>query len=447
MSAMLASLFLDSHWDLLRRILSTKTKAGATTAHRHAEILQLRNTILRSLSELRKSQRVYMPGVISILDEMQNGEDPDDSLKLWLPSEVSADDRDIWCLPDIPFLEFRFRFAQANDCLAELRRLRRLLQGLQDQNAKHPSSSQNNVTRSQGLFEGFKSRIQRCASRYSHARDAMLALDPDEKFRPGWTQRFQKLNESDIRGPGRERDDKSEGQFVLSWIWLVPRLSHPPQPPATTAQDGPVPATNSSAVPGTEMTTDDEPTPANEEELADSMRVHWAKCQARAERYEEEVLLTIEEMGRTLNYFKWKQGWWLSLASERAKSDNPPPMAVQRGLRAYAHRQARIYETLIISFTSRWRKALISHGFSPSWLSQFPDTVDPLSSRPSRGHSRLNTEAALDATNESAQTECELPLPDTQQTSEIIDAPLGEEDTDEEEDYVIDEVEGFDVMD
>ena len=64
------------------------------------------------------------------------------------------------------------------------------------------------------------------------------------------------------------------------------------------------------------MTTPGQPTTVDEAELADSMRVHWAKCQARVECYEEEVALTIEEMGRTLNYFKWKQSWWLSLASE-----------------------------------------------------------------------------------------------------------------------------------
>ena len=394
-----------------------------------------------------------MPGVATVLDEIASGESPDDSLKLWLPSQVSAEDRNTWCLKDIPYLEFRFRYTQADDSLAELRRLRRLLQGLQDQNAKHLSLSQQNITRNQGLFEGFKARIQRAASRYSHARDAMLALDPREKFAPGWTQRFRKLNESDIRGPGREREDKSEGQFALTWIWLVPRLSHPP-PPVAPAQDTPA-AALSSPTPGGETTTPGEPTPANEAELADSMRVHWAKCQARADRYEEEVALTIEEMGRTLNYLKWKQSWWLSLEFERAKSETPPPAAVQRGLSAYVHRQASIYETLVVSFASRWRKTLLSHRLSPSWLSQYPDTVDPISSQPSRGHPRPKAEAARDETSdEFAQSECDLPLPATQHASETIDAPLtGDVDTecdkdiDEDEEYVVDELESFDFED
>ena len=107
-----------------RRILSTKTEAGVTTSHRHAEVLELQNAISRNLSELRQSQRIYMPGIISVLDETQDGQVSGENFKLWLPSEISADDRDAWCLLGIPALKFRFRFAQADDSLAKLRRLR-----------------------------------------------------------------------------------------------------------------------------------------------------------------------------------------------------------------------------------------------------------------------------------------------------------------------------------
>jgi hypothetical protein len=275
------------------------------------------------------------------------------------------------CLPDIPALEFRFRYALADDSLAELRRLCRLIQGLQDQNAKHPSLAQRSITRTQSLFEGFRAKIRRCAGRYSHARDAMLDLDPDQKLSPGWTQRFRKLNETDIRGPGRGRDDKSEGQFIPSWIWLVPRSSS--SPPAPTSPSDITVAASSTPNPndGT-TTTSDENATANDAEVIDSMRVHWAKCQARAEQYEEEVTLTIEEMGRTLRYFEWKKSWWLSLRSERAGSDTPPPADVQRGLHAYACRQANIYEGLIALFASQWRKLLDSQELTPGWLTKYP---------------------------------------------------------------------------
>ena len=389
-----------------------------------------------------------MPGIASVLDDVRDNELPEDSFKLWLPSEISAEDRNTWCLPDIPFLEFRFRYAQADDSLAELRRLLRLSQGLRDQNVKHPSHSQKNVSRSQGLLGGFTARIQRNANRYSHARDMMLALDSGEKFRPGWMKRFQKLNEGDIRGPGREIRDTSEGRYIPSWIWLVPLSNFPP--PTTTVTNAPMTTNDPSSLSGVEAaTTSGEPAPANEAEIADSMRVHWAKCQARAERYEEEVALSLEEMGRTLHYFKWKQSWWLSLESKRANSDSPPSPDVRRGLRAYAHRQASIYETLIISFISRWRKSLLVHGLTPIWLSQYSDVADPLSSRPSRGHSKPKAESSADASNDgSAQTGPGLSPSAPQQTAEQVDVSLaGDTETDEEEDYVVDEVEGFDFDD
>lgn len=401
-----------------------------------------------------------MPGLGPILDETRDDETAEDSFKLLLPSELSAEDRDAWCRPDIPTLEFRFRFAQADDTLAELRHIRRLVQSFKDQRAKHPHLSQGTQTRTQGLAEGFQARIRRCANRYSHARNAMLALDPDQSLKPGWMRRFQKLNDSDIRGPGPEDDNTSEGRFVSSWIWLVPRLNNP-NPPAATSSDNP----------DTTATVSDEPTSANDASLTEFMRAHWAKCQARAERYEEEVTLTVEEMGRTLRYFEWKRSWWLSLLSERAQSDSPPPADVQRGLQAYAHRQSSIYSTLIVSFANRWRKILLSHKLRPTWLSQYPDVMDPLSSGPSRGHSRPETKSAKGTVNpQSTRAKgAPSPSPAPQLHSEDADAPLmdsaeagddedgdndggdyGDNDDDDDDDdgeYVVDDAELFDLED
>lgn len=307
-----------------------------------------------------------MPGLGAILEAMGDDGTTDGPFKLLLPSELSVEDRSAWCLPHIPPLEFRFRYAQADDNLAELRRLLRLFQNLRIQNSKHLNLAQRALTRTKGLFNSLRARIDRSTDRYSHARKAMLGLDPDQRLGPGWMKRFQELNQGDVRGPGREFEDTSEGRFTPSWIWLVPRLSQP-FPPTRTARSGDHVATVSSA--------NDSGT-AEDLEANESMRSHWAKCQARAERYEEEVKLTVEEMGRTLRYFEWKRVQWLSLQSQREASEFPPPASVQRGLRAYAHRQANNYDTLALSFVSRWRKTLNSHNLHPTWLSDYPATSD-----------------------------------------------------------------------
>lgn len=384
--------------DSPRRTLAARKKVKITTVRASAEVQELRNSLSRELLELQESQKVYMPG----LGPLPEGEDDSEEVtKLWLPSELSEDERATWCLPGIPGLEFCFRYAQADDSLSQIRRLRRLLQNVQDQNAKHLSQTQRNISCSKGIFDGLTSRVRRTAKQYRHSRQAMMVLDPSEQLSPGWKVRFRELEDADLRGPGCESYEKSEGKFQPSWIWMVPQSAgnalnngtHPkdatPGPASTTTEDPNDPEATTTATSGPTSATTEDP------EVVNSMRIHWAKCQARAERYEEEVALTVEEMGRTLRYFEWKKSRWLSLRSCREQTDSPPPIEVRRGLHAYACRQAHVYEVLIISFANWWRRVLAPHNLGSGWLHLYPIAVDPLSTGPSRGHSRQTVEPSL----------------------------------------------------
>lgn len=429
-------------------VLSAKTAEKVSTIGRHSEILELKKVISKTVSELRDAQRLLMPALGPLLDGIRDTEASGDVPKLILPSDLSARDREACCPSDIITLEAHFRCAQAHDSLAELRRLRRLLQGLQDQNSKHLSQTQRTVTRTRGLFEGFRAKIRRVASRYSRAYKALLVLDPDQKVIDRWMERFQKLNESDIRGPGHDHDNISEGKFTPSWIWLVPHSAHPSLP--TTSANGHA----------TAATPSNESIPEDDEALTDSMRVYWARCQARADRYEEEVMLAIEEMGRTLHYFEWKRSWWLSVVSEREKSGSPPTADLQRGLEAYAHRQAKVYEDLMISFALRWRETLFTHGRHPAWFSSnFISKLPPLE----ESH---NPSGRLKST----PTNNEPPLPPpaydpndkdcdgSEDENENTNGSDDREDDDEDDDcdhhyqeddgeYIIDDLEAFDIDD
>jgi hypothetical protein len=64
-----------------------------------------------------------MPGINPILNKIGDDDPTEDSFKLFLPSKLSTEDRGALCSPDIAALEFRFRYAQADDSLSELRRL------------------------------------------------------------------------------------------------------------------------------------------------------------------------------------------------------------------------------------------------------------------------------------------------------------------------------------
>jgi hypothetical protein len=148
-------------------------------------------------------------------------------------------------------------------------------------------------------------------------------------------------------------------------------------------------------------------------------RVQWAKCQARAERYEEEVQLTVEEMGRTLRYFEWKRDWWLSLKPQSGNSTYPPD--VQDGLRAYVCRQSHLYNKLITLFIAHWRTYLIAHSLGSSWLNAYTSRADPVPSRPSRGHQKASPSSVLTGPTVPGSSE-----PPTSPKS-IVDAPLDSE--------------------
>lgn len=178
----------------------------------------------------------------------------------------------------------------------------------------------------------------------------------------------------------------------------------------------------------------------NDLELTDSMRAHWAKCQARAERYEEEVSLTVEEMGRTLRYFEWKRSWWLSLHSEREKSNTPPPASVQRGLRAYARRQANMYNTLITSFATQWRKSLVSRNLQPVWLPQYAAVAENPNSTPPPSLQSPNDDTGAPLTDE-MDTRDDNDNNDNNDNDDNDDDDDGNNNDDE---YVVDYAEVFD---
>lgn len=418
-----------------------------------SEMTKAHRSLSKRVREFRGCQRAYIPGIADLLDASQEDErleDQPEILKLWLPSQLSDDDRPVWCLPGISDLEFRFRYAQASDTLAELRRLRRLFQGTRDQNAKHTKST-TSTTRSQGILDGFHGRIKRVVNQYRSARQALLALDPKERLATRWKHCFLELKEGDIHGPDRETNERSEGHFQQSWIWTVPS----PQPNASNSTSSDPRLSIANSIPPIECPSSSASTgeglggtAVDDKEQEQSHRAHWARAQARAERYEEEVKLTVEEMGRTLKYFTWKKSWWQSISSERGQSNDPPPRKVQEGLRAYAYRQSYIYDRLVALFVNHWHAFLLAHSLGSSWLCNYPLSAHPVPpARPHRGHRRLDAGLPIitdtpqrptvlsGAANPNPQESTSRPNPPISTLDNNTDDPLDSGLSDEDSDY------------
>ena len=294
----------------------------------------------QAIQNLSSPQRVYMPGASAFLDEVDPTAvtEAPEGVKIWFPSQLPPGSREKSCIANLPHLEFRFRLAQAYDALDLIRRLRGVYQVLLMKNRVHVSKSQGTTTRSKALFANFALKIDQAAACYRDARVALLRLDPNGDIHR-WKEDLRELRRTDIRGPSREDDETSESHQQLSWIWQTSSL----EPNAGI----------------------------NDPKLRGIMRVEWCKAVARAERFEEEVELTVEEMRRTLLSFRGTADRWEQLGKARV---GEPLMDgdTTAGVRAYASRQAALYRRLVDAFVQDWYECLELKSLGSDWLSGYP---------------------------------------------------------------------------
>jgi hypothetical protein len=89
------------------------------------------------------------------------------------------------------------------------------------------------------------------------------------------------------------------------------------------------------------------------------------------QRWEEEVLLTLEEMRRVLYYMDWRAQYWQTLTSKRQGLD----AVLQEGMAAYAEKQAYIARTMALTFSQRWLPLLEANSFHPDWPERYTVTT------------------------------------------------------------------------
>lgn len=302
-----------------------------------------------------------MPGVASLrgLDpdpeaRSSTNEERPELAKLWLPSDVPTAHRASACLRGIVQKEKRFRAAQVHDALIELRRARRINRGVWNHfRVDIAGTGQRTITRSRTILINSAKRIERAFKRYNACRAALVILDPNGE----WTKKYLNLTQADNRGPGKEpsEDAEGDGDYTPSWIWIVS--------PGASNQ------------------------PSAGEEFNHAMRVEWATTCARADRWEEEYELLLEEMSRTLVFFAWKAKQWESRVHDR--TDTSPDL--RRGLVAYATKQAAVYYRLARVFRQQWETSLRTLKITADWFATTSTgapptnpTLPPSTNRPVR---------------------------------------------------------------
>jgi hypothetical protein len=262
-----------------------------------------------------------------------------ENVRLYLPSSLPPHIRNQAELRDICDKERRLREAQADDALAHIRRLRRVIQGMWQFKKFSISGTGNRPnTRMLSTYHSLANNIQKYAHVYRSAYAALQVLDPSGK----WSHRLRPLLDRDISGPGKDPEDPTQNsRYEPSWIWLV---VHNPSSEFEVL----------------------------EEDFNDSMRVEWAKVMARAARWNEELLIVLEEIRRVVMFLSWKSSWWVDRAVIRNVDDDP---ALVDGIQAYAYKQAAIQSRMRDRCASHWLPVLEQHGITPSWKDDLGDDV------------------------------------------------------------------------
>jgi len=289
-------------------------------------------------------------------DSTSNDEQLDNSKPetwpLLLPSAIPKHDRSP-CYKGVVETEQVLRLAQLQDGLVDLKRFRRALRNLRLYfKTNLAGEGQKTQTKSRTVETGVNSRIKRSVWRYRTAHHAHLELDPTGD----WKNEYRELRDEDNRGPLKDAEgiDTGDGRYAPSWIW-------------TTA--------SGMVLPGEE-------TAAEQQEINETARHEWMTCRARADRWAEEVELLQEEMRRVLVYLEWKSTTWLQRVGIRTRSCAPD---IQRGIDAYARRQAAIHREIAISFASQWVPYLNTTGCKTAWVADLPWISEALSRKTKLG--------------------------------------------------------------
>ena len=101
------------------------------------------------------------------------------------------------------------------------------------------------------------------------------------------------------------------------------------------------------------------------------MRVEWAKTHARANHWQEEVLLVQEEMQRVIAFLDWNATWWYSQGHRHSDVRDD----IKAGLAAYAAHQSHLMQHLVETFAALWYPTLLEANLGMMMMSPLTGKV------------------------------------------------------------------------
>ncbi|TRM57974.1 hypothetical protein BD626DRAFT_411071, partial [Schizophyllum amplum] len=340
-----------------RRIAGMARDVTLTALDRDRSLQEQRIAWFKRLARYRALQELFMPAAAAKALVAEQARDPDipapdaEDVKIWLPSELTAQERQEGCVEGLHEIEVSLRVAQCTDTLKDIRNriyARRFL--INERNAN--VVGQRNSTRARGMITRLDERIARLANKYRASRCALFALKPSSDY-----PAFRELKDSDLTvDDDREADGASTEQLnnVGGRGSRAIGTSHKTDGPAMSAHESLIASVRDADsrrnLTSWIWTALGGPNSGEEAQIHDAVRVEWAKARARSERWREEVDILKEEMRRVLRFLQWRVGWWKTRAAFQADVDP----AGRAGIQAYAQRQAHLMQQLQTAFHATW---------------------------------------------------------------------------------------------
>ncbi|KAG6913528.1 hypothetical protein DXG01_006192, partial [Tephrocybe rancida] len=304
-----------------------RLSGGGTSLHATSASVFLVLGLELEESHWEQLHGVYMPGLLQFLHDRTcaggleaDTEEQPEMTDLWLPSQLPPDRRHSMCTSNLLEMEAKLRVAQLHDSLEGIRHILRLkARMVQFKNAN--VQGQRDSTQSCTVISRVYEKARASTAKYRNARERHLVL-----VGPGEWENNLKLLEVG-QGPGRggtiedeavvlpevpgegegengDKESNGEGEGNEAWgaeVWedgisfLLEVQAHHHGTRATCWELSWIWTTghNSSSV-----------------DNKDLLCLEWARSRARVNRAMEEVLLLREEMGRALEFLKWKGKWW-----------------------------------------------------------------------------------------------------------------------------------------
>ncbi|KAI0038809.1 hypothetical protein FA95DRAFT_1505012 [Auriscalpium vulgare] len=309
-----------------------------TTANQATLLQDARTSILRQIRRFRADQELHMPFVAPLIDAAESAsslstEQPE-RIKLYLPSDFTAAQREELCLPALIATEAKLRHAGMSDALEDVRHQLRFRTYVNTWKVKNVRGQRPN-TRARDMQARIEDSVKRAAETYRRHRAAYQGLSGNG----AWQTRFQELKDEHLVGLGERMInaiDLADEQRVREYV----RGRHP---------GGAASGESSHTVPwlwyahgqgeGGEMEID--------------LKIEWFKARARSRRWIEEVLLLYEEMRRVVVTCTWRSEQWTSRGASGLRGDVSPHL--HEGLMAYSCKQATMFRAFSEQFVSSWQ--------------------------------------------------------------------------------------------